>query len=85
MRRCPETMKLIIVQRSKLDTYQRLREQFVDDRDVKVILERRQAARQHDPVADQARAPHERRRLNKAFEGRDYIVVYNTDPRGQRH
>jgi hypothetical protein len=75
-------MKLIIVQRSKLDTYQRLREQFAGDREVKVILERRQAHRGHDAVADQARPLNERRRLNKIFGGRDFIVVYNTDPRG---
>ncbi len=75
-------MKLIIVQRSKSDTYQRLRERFAGERDVKVILERRQADREPDPVADQMRRPEERRRLNKTFEGRDFIVVYNTDPRG---
>jgi hypothetical protein len=78
-------MKLIIVQRSKLDTYQRLREQFAGERDVKVMLERRQAHREDDAVADQTRSPSERRRLKKAFEGRDFIVVYNTDPFGQRH
>jgi hypothetical protein len=78
-------MKLIIVQRSKPDTYQRLREQFAGERDVKVILERRQANREHDAVADQARTPSERRRLKKDFEGRDFVVVYNTDPFAQRH
>jgi len=74
-------MKLIIVQRSKIDTYQRLREQFADDRDVKVILERRQANREHRGAADTTRPQHERRRLNKAFDGRDFVVVYNTDVR----
>jgi hypothetical protein len=78
-------MKLIIVQRSKPDTYQRLREQFAGERDVKVILERRQADREQEAVEDQTRPPSERRRLKKAFDGRDFIVVYNTDPFAQRH
>ncbi len=39
-------MKLIIVLRAKLGTYERLRDQFFDDRNVQVILERRQLNRE---------------------------------------
>ena len=74
-------MKLIIVQRSKIDTYQRLREQFAGDPDVKVMLERREANRQRLTAPDANQSPYERRRLKKSFDGRDFIVVYNTDAR----
>ena len=72
-------MKLIIVQRAKLGTYGRLRDQFFDDRNVQVILERRQLNRERRSATDVYRPPYERRRLNKPFDGRDFIVVYNTN------
>ena len=66
-------MKLIIVERSKTATYLRLTEKFAGDRNVKVILERRLNG-QRDAGSSTARE--ERRRLKKAFEGRDYIVIH---------
>jgi hypothetical protein len=76
-------MKLIIVQRSKMATYERLAEQFAEDRNVKVILERRL-----DPEREAANASattrEERRRLKKAFDGRDYIVIHVADEKKKR-
>ena len=66
-------MKLIIVQRSKLETYRRLAEKFAMDRNVKVILERRNTPAAGDRSA---KAQQERRRLNKLFDGRDYLVIH---------
>jgi hypothetical protein len=65
-------MKLIIVDRAKVDTYIRLREQFADDPDVKVVFERRKGRRNTTAAAAA-------RRLRKSLEGRDYIVVYTAD------
>jgi hypothetical protein len=63
-------MKLIVVEKSKVATFNRLKRQFVDDPDVQVVLERRRGERD-------ASATDERRRLRKAFEaGRDYIVIH---------
>jgi hypothetical protein len=74
-------MKLIIVQRSKIDTYQRLREQFAGDQDVTVMLERREPNRERLTAPNANQSPYERRRLKKSFEGRDFIVVSNTKAR----
>ena len=75
-------MKLIVVDRSKLSTFQRLLAQFADALNVKVLLDRRlrqirKRKEQHEP--DRRRA--ERRRLNKPLEGRDYIVIHVADGR----
>ncbi len=71
-------MTLIIVQRSKTETYRRLAEKFAMDRNVKVVFERRVTpARENEP--ESATARRERRRLNKAFGGRDYVVVHLAD------
>jgi hypothetical protein len=64
-------MKLIIVDRTKVATYTRLREQFADDPNVKVVFERRQGRK-----AGAKDSNAERRRLHKALNGRDYIVVH---------
>jgi hypothetical protein len=64
-------MKLIIVRRSSVATYRRLIEKFADDRGVKVVLERRMTPERVESA--------ERRRLKKAFEGRDYLVVHLVD------
>jgi hypothetical protein len=63
-------MKLIIVERSKTATYRELVEKFYGDRNVKVLLERR-LSRAGGRASDD-----ERRRLKKAFDGRDYVVVH---------
>lgn len=72
-------MKLIIVDRSKPETFNRLKQQFSDDLNVEVVWERRAKQRRR---TESARGPerrsHERRRLVKPFNGRDYIVIYIT-------
>jgi hypothetical protein len=70
-------MKLIVVDRTKLQTFQRLIGQFADAVNVKVLLDRRLRQirkRQEGHVPERRRA--ERRRLKKSLEGRDYIVVH---------
>ena len=70
-------MKLIIVDRSKPETYDRLRKQFEDDLDVEVVKDRR--VKQRRSVGNSwgpERRSRERRRLSKPFGGRDYIVIY---------
>jgi hypothetical protein len=66
-------MKLIIVERSRTTTYQRLLEKFDGERNVKVILERRLSR------AGGRKNDDERRRLKKAFDGRDYLVIHVVD------
>jgi hypothetical protein len=66
-------MKLIIVERSKMATFTRLRQQFADDPNVKVVWERRKSR------SDAGGSEDERRRLQKAFNGRDYVVIHSAD------
>ena len=73
-------MKLIVVDRAKLNTFQRLIAQFADALNVKVVLDRRLRQirkRQEQREPDRRRA--ERRRLNKPWQGRDYFVIHLTD------
>lgn len=70
-------MKLIIVDRAKLQTFQRLIGEFGGTRDVKVVLDRRTRQirkREEGHVPERRRA--ERRRLKKPWQGRDYIVIH---------
>jgi hypothetical protein len=75
-------MKLIIVDRSKIDTFRRLKETFADDLNVEVVFERRV---RHRRTSSDRRGPerraHERRRLSKEWRGRDYIVIHVVDAR----
>ncbi|HEV3217677.1 MAG TPA: hypothetical protein VGZ27_18240 [Vicinamibacterales bacterium] len=73
-------MKLIIVERSKTATFRRLKETFADDLNVEVVFERRGRNRRQstDPRGPERRA-HERRRLSKDWNGRDYIVIQVAD------
>lgn len=73
-------MKLIIVQRSQTATYRRLVEKFADDRNVKVIFDRR-LTHERGAGNDTPKSSQERRRLQKSFGGRDYIVVHVADPK----
>jgi hypothetical protein len=69
-------MKLIIVERSKYLTFQRLSDKFSDDLNVRVIWDRRvkeRAATDDDDHPE--RRSGERRRLGKPWNGRDYIVI----------
>jgi len=69
-------MKLIIVERSRREMYERLTRQFEDDIHVAVILERRGGQRRRSPRgAGPERRWHDRRRLSKPFDGRGYIVI----------
>lgn len=70
-------MRLIIVDRSKPETYERLKRTFADDINVQVIWERRTRDRRRttDTRGPERRA-RERRQLDKGFNGRDYIVIY---------
>ena len=70
-------MKLIIVDRSKPQTYERLKKQFEDDLDVSVIKERRAGERRklgNDWGPE--RRSHDRRHFTKPYNGRDYVVIY---------
>jgi hypothetical protein len=70
-------MKLIIVDRSKPETYRQLKEKFADDLNVEVILERRTKQRRRSPNArGPERRSRERRQLTKPFNGKDYIVIH---------
>ena len=75
-------MKLIIVERSRIATFRRLKDMFVDDLNVEVVYERR--VRERRQKVDQ-RAPErrgaERRRLSKDWNGRHYIVIHIADDR----
>ena len=73
-------MKLIVVHRAKLQTFQRLIAQFADALNVKVLLDRRLKQirkRQEEHEPDRRHA--ERRRLNKPLEDRDYVVIHLAD------
>jgi hypothetical protein len=69
-------MKLIIVDRTKLGTFKRLTDMFVDDVNVEVVLERRHRQRREkrDERGPERRSGN-RRRLSKPWNGKDYIVI----------
>lgn len=70
-------MKLIVVDRAKLQTFQRLIGQFAGTSNVKVVLDRRlRQIRKRQEAHEPERRRAERRRLNKPLAGRDYIVVH---------
>ncbi len=77
-------MKLIVVDRGKLQTFQRLTYQFAGARDVKVVLDRRVKQIRKQKVAGQypERRASDRRKLVKTWQGRDYIVVHLADGPG---
>ena len=75
-------MKLIIVERSKLATFRRLKQMFADDLNVEVMYERRLRERRQksDPtIRREHRLGRDRRRLSKPWNGRDYIVIHISD------
>jgi hypothetical protein len=70
-------MKLIIVDRSKPETFARLTRLFVDDLNVEVLWERRtRQRRKHVALRGPERRSGDRRRLKKPWNGRDFIVVH---------
>jgi hypothetical protein len=69
-------MKLIIVERSQFVRYQQLLDKFSDDLNVRVIWDRRKQQRRHPPVPHSPELrSHERRRLARPWNGRDYVVI----------
>ena len=73
-------MKLIVVDRSKADTYKRLLEKFADDMDVCVVWDRRRRQnRQRNESRSPDRRRNDRRRLKKTWDGRDYFVIHVVD------
>ncbi len=73
-------MNLIVVARSRIATFARLREQFSGEPNVRVMWDRRAQERRertNDRVSE--RRTQERRRVVKPCEGQDYIVVHVTD------
>ncbi len=70
-------MKLIIVDRSKPDTFARLKAKFADDLNVEVIWDRRTRQRRRmTNTRGPERRSRERRQLVKPFNGKDYIVIH---------
>ena len=69
-------MKLIIVEHSRWQTFQRLSDKFADDLDVRVILDRRRKQIRQRPVPrTPERRSGDRRRLTKPWSGKDYVVI----------
>jgi hypothetical protein len=78
-------MKLIVVDRAKLQTFQKLIGQFAGDPNVRVMLDRRlKQIRKRDEPHNPDRRKSERRRLIKQWDGRDYIVVHLADRAASR-
>jgi hypothetical protein len=70
-------MKLIIVDRSKPETYNRLKQQFADDLNVEVVWDRRTGERRRrESRPGPERRSRDRRKFSKAFNGRDYIIIH---------
>lgn len=70
-------MKLIIVNRSKPETFAKLKKQFEDEIGVEVLFERRTRERRRNPQkSGLERRSRDRRQLSKPFNGKDYIVIY---------
>jgi hypothetical protein len=70
-------MKLIVVNQSKMETFRRLTEKFVDDLNVRVVWDRRkQQARTRQESHFPERRHTDRRRLKKDWGSRDYFVIH---------
>lgn len=70
-------MKLIIVDRSKPETFDRLTRTFADELNVQVVWQRRTRQRRNTIVLrGPERRSGDRRRFSKGFAGRDYIVIH---------
>jgi hypothetical protein len=77
-------MKLIVVNRAKAETFQRLSEKFADDINVRVVWDRRRKQnRQRSDDRYPERRRGDRRRLKKDFEGRDYLVIHVVEDRAR--
>jgi len=81
-------MKLVIIDRAKMATFERMRGLFANNPEVMVLWDRRGTVeRRHQPllphVPDQR--VQERRRLTKSFGGRGFIVIDIADEMIARH
>ena len=76
-------VKLIVVDRRKRQTYERLLEKFADDPNVRVMIDRRARQRRmrEVPHATIDRRSNDRRRLVKDYGGRDYVVIHVVETR----
>lgn len=70
-------MMLIVVERSKTDTFQSLTTQFAGNPNVRVIMDRRKGERRRRAADDRVpdRRVRDRRRGSHSFDGRDFFVV----------
>jgi hypothetical protein len=70
-------MTLVIVARSKMSTFARLRDLFAGEPDVQVIWDRRTTQRrQRQEHHEPERRVRDRRAPGDPFNGRDFIVVH---------
>ena len=70
-------MKLIVVDRSKMETFRRLSDKFADDLNVHVVWDRRKKqARMRRETHYPDRRLSDRRKLKKDWNGRDYFVIH---------
>jgi len=70
-------MKLIVVDRSKMETFRRLSDKFADDINVHVVWDRRRTqARTRQQTHYPDRRVGDRRKLKKDWNGRDYFVIH---------
>ena len=70
-------MKLVIVDRSKPETFARLKSRLQDQLNIKVVSQRRTTERRTaDNNQGTQRRSGDRRKFTKPFNGRDYIVIY---------
>lgn len=70
-------MKLVIVDRSKPETFARLKSRLQDQLNIKVVSQRRMTQRRTtDNNQGPQRRSGDRRKFTKPFNGRDYIVIY---------
>jgi 5'-3' exonuclease len=75
-------MKLIVVDRTKMETYRKLTDKFADDLNVRVVWDRRKnqaRTRQESHYPDRRQG--DRRKLKKGWDGRDYFVIYVVEDR----
>ena len=77
-------MKLIIVDRSKFLTYQRLAEKFSDDLDVRVIWDRRKKQIRKRPVPHFPERRAERRSESLHSAQREHTTLDRTERRSRR-
>ena len=70
-------MKLLVVNRSKMELFRQLSDKFADDLNVRVVWDRRRKQiRLRKETQYPERRHSERRRLTKDWGGKDYFVIH---------